>query len=675
MNRLRPRGSVASRSFHRTLIALSLALPLCAQATTAWVASSTEKIRPSAMPSGATTATLSAARNEFEAFQVAVTGPATAVSVTASPLTGPGQLPAPRLFREALIQLANASGPDGQTGAFPDALVPDVDDVVGEQRNAFPFDVPAGEARAVWVELHVPPDAAPGTYHGAVVVHAAGQPDVPVPVTVTVWDFALPSTSSLKSHFGLYYGDLIAAHGVSGDALSALRARYAQLGLDHRISIGGVDDGNRSLDHFAQFYGALVDGTAPTQLGGARLTSVQFMGSRTRADYSAWATFFKAKGWFDRLFDYTCDEPPQTCQWSDIPARNATMKSADPAFRSLVTTTVQEAAQQGVLSSVDLLVPVVNWMDDKAGMTYAGAQRAAYDDFLASGPGKELWMYQSCMSHGCGGTSDYFAGWVSYAIDAAAIRSRGMEWLSFLWGATGELYWETTFAFDGDAWSDQWRFTGNGDGTLLYPGTAARIGGRTDIPVASLRLKMLREGMEDFEYLTALSDAGDPALARQLAASLFPNGWTQPSVSDLLAARDRIARRVVELRAASARPPASSADPAAPAGSSAPPVASSPAATDPGVQAAGATAAGAGADPGASVAAPAPGAGTDGSVVAAGTASGAAPAGGSPPAPVLAGATPVSPGSGCSSGTHRELVAALGIAASVLLRRRRREAR
>ena len=559
----------------RAVLHLALALaaaPALAQASTIWTAVASEKIRADAPARADATAQLSAARNEFEAFQVVVTGPASGVTVAAAPLKGPSSIPTPKLFREDFIDVQTPSSADGGTGRYPDALVPDVDDVVGEKRNAFPFDVAAGESRAVWVEFHVPPDAPPGTYQGAVTVHADGG-DHAVPVQLAVWGFGLPSTSSLKSAFTLTATALEKAHGVSGEALTELRQRYAQLALDHRISISNLwDDGQRDWSHFDNAYGPFMDGSASTQLRGARITSLQSGANLdSSSEHSDWAAHFKQRGWFDRLFQYTCDEPPITCAWSDIMNRAQNAKQADPDFRTLVTTDIDQAQQNGVLDAIDLLVPVINFVDDRPtsdfGFTAGGDKSSSYLPFLKSSPRKELWLYQSCMSHGCGGTVDignpsaeqsYYTGWPSYEIDASATRSRAMEWLSFRFGATGELYYETAQAYyNGDPWTNQWAFNGNGDGDLYYPGTTGRIGGTTDIPVASLRMKMIREGMEDFEYLKLLSDLGGAADAQQIAQQLFPHAYqTDVSPTDLMAARALLAQKIME-RGGTALPAAS----------------------------------------------------------------------------------------------------------------------
>ena len=557
-----------------TLTALMGALPPAARAETVWTAVASEKIRPETAARSDRSASLAAAKNEFEAFQVVVTGPAAGVSASASELAGPGTIGAPKLFREALITLQNASAADGATGRFPDALVPDVDDVVGEKRNAFPFDVPAGESRSIWVDYRVPPDAPAGTYQGTVTVHTA-QGDTTVPVRFTVWDFALPSTSSLKTSFTMTQGSVQKVHGVSGEALTQLRQRYAQLALDHRISLSDLwaDGQNGDWSHFDSAYGPFLDGTASTQLRGAKLTSLESGANLvSAAEHADWAAHFKSRGWFDRLFQYTCDEPPITCSWSDVSARAQVAKQADPGFRTLVTTDMEQATQNGVLPSIDMMVPVVNFMDDRPqsayGWTDGGEKAPEYDGFLGSSPQKELWLYESCMSHGCGGTVDignpsadqlYFTGWPSYMIDASAVRSRSLEWFSFRYGATGELYYETTQAYyEHDPWTSQWDFSGNGDGTLFYPGLQGAIGGSTEIPVASLRMKMIREGMEDYEYLKALSDLGGGAEAQRIARQLFPHAYqADVSAADLMTAREAIASAILA-RSGKPVPPAGS---------------------------------------------------------------------------------------------------------------------
>jgi MYXO-CTERM domain-containing protein len=66
--------------------------------------------------------------------------------------------------------------------------------------------------------------------------------------------------------------------------------------------------------------------------------------------------------------------------------------------------------------------------------------------------------------------------------------------------------------------------------------------------VASIRLKMIREGMEDYEYLHLLAAAGDEAFAREVADALFPSASaTEVAPAALLAAREKLARRIVEL--------------------------------------------------------------------------------------------------------------------------------
>ena len=153
---------------HRWVVALVGVAAGASSAATVWVAPSAVKIRPQAQSSTTAAAVLAAAKNEFESFQVVVTGAATAVAMSFESLNdGNGHSISGRdltLYREGLITVTQPTGGDGAAGVWPDALIPNIDPIMGEKRNAFPFNVPAGESRAVFVDIHVPASAPAGTY-------------------------------------------------------------------------------------------------------------------------------------------------------------------------------------------------------------------------------------------------------------------------------------------------------------------------------------------------------------------------------------------------------------------------------------------------------------------------------------------------------------------------------
>ncbi len=166
--------------------------------------------------------------------------------------------------------------------------------------------------------------------------------------------------------------------------------------------------------------------------------------------------------------------------------------------------------------------------------------RSKYDNFLSptgmnADRTNQLWSYLMCWSFGCGSDpqpespSPVFAGWPSYGVDQPASEARSMGWVSFEYKMTGEIWWDVLEALP-NAWNvcnslyDNCQFIhgGNGDGTLFYPGTPARIGGTHDIPIESIRMKRIRDGREDFELLTRLAQAGNRAKAMPIARSVYP---------------------------------------------------------------------------------------------------------------------------------------------------------
>jgi hypothetical protein len=106
---------------------------------------------------------------------------------------------------------------------------------------------------------------------------------------------------------------------------------------------------------------------------------------------------------------------------------------------------------------------------------------------------------------------------------------RIVGWLLPKHGITGFTYWDTLFAADGvDVWTDAGTFKSsdgavyNGDGSFIYPATEKRHGRHA--PVASMRLKWLRETADDYDYLMLARQLGLEDEAQRLTAS-FAKGF------------------------------------------------------------------------------------------------------------------------------------------------------
>jgi Domain of unknown function (DUF4091) len=522
------------------------------------VVGSAEKVRPTDPVTGTPDASVFAARNEFADFQVVVsadTQALTGLTMTLStPLTGDGgSIPAANvaIYREAYYDVTQPSDLEGAKGRWPDALIPTVDAYFHEARTAFPIDVPAGENRVAWVDVQVPQDQAAGEYDGALAVSADGGFATTVPVHLTVLDFALPTTSSLASAFGMdwdtpclaFYGESCITHEQDGWRTKELFVRAA---LDDRITISYPEyqpitpPSERAW--FERYILPLLDGTGPTRLSGARLTAIQV---DTGQWLRGWRNEARTKGFQDRSFVYACDEPNTDRHlWSRCKDTATKALNVWPQVSILITSTIQNANRFGATPLIDDLVPIVNEMHDKKGYgsPYQGNQRKHYDPFLLD-PRNRLWMYTSCETEGCSGDNSdpYFDGWPGYPIDEPASEARAMGWQSFLYGTSGELYYATDVALT-TAWTDQYRFGGNGDGTLFYPGTPDRVGGTDPIPIESMRLKLIRDGYQDFEYMTWLAQHGERdqavAIARGLFEKLYDSNVTDAT---LQAARAQLA--------------------------------------------------------------------------------------------------------------------------------------
>jgi Glycoside hydrolase 123, catalytic domain/Glycoside hydrolase 123 N-terminal domain len=537
-----------------------------------WTPHTLEKIRPyDKLPKGPHAVRISAARNEFEPFQVVLRAEdrdVGAVDVDFTDLRGPGDARIPKsnlsVYPERFVDLKVPSS-ERAAGEWPDPLVPRIDHYAQERRNAFPFLVSRGRNQPVWIDVYVPPSTPAGLYTGSVAILVSGKSSIEIPVELQVWDFDLPSTSRLTTTFGFSGTPAVKQHYgryTSDQDIGDLTTLYQKSALWHRITLDGSSGlapdlkvfGNRvrvDWDSYDRQIAPFLDGRVFSRgepLVGGRFTSVVLHTPKTlttpEQQIQFWrqvAAHFRARGWFGRMFNYLWDEPASG-QFPAMVKLGQVIRRADPGVRNLVTAPLHADWS----SFVDIWTPLVNCLEPKPNDSYCTTtvRRSQYNDELAKG--KQLWWYQSCASHGCNIVGrDYFRGWPSYMIDDAPVDNRIMEWLSWKYDIGGELYFNTNEAYfrKPDPWTDVHLF--GGDGTLFYPGRPDAIGGRTDIPIESIRLKLIREGLEDYEYLILLEKRKGAAAVDAALKGLIRSAWEydqDPKV--LYSVREQIGRQL-----------------------------------------------------------------------------------------------------------------------------------
>ena len=126
----------------------------------------------------------------------------------------------------------------------------------------------------------------------------------------------------------------------------------------------------------------------------------------------------------------------------------------------------------------------------------------------------------------------------------------------------GILYWAANFWNQTpDPWLDPVTYISgfdcsggyvlNGEGSLIYPGDhTKRYTGQPNVigPVSSIRLELLREGIEDYEYLWMLKDLGDTAFAESTVNNMVVDvSAFSRNVEELYLARKAMARRLEKL--------------------------------------------------------------------------------------------------------------------------------
>lgn len=531
---------------------------------------SLERIGQDERPAGLPKVEIQAARNEWESFQVVVSAGEQSVRVTGaeiSDLAGPAGAEIAKdrvkLYREEYVQVRRSS-PRAELppGLYPDALVPFVNPITGkpiEPRRrsrerwggpvtvrghsmyGVPFEVFRGQNQPIWVDVHVPKDTPAGVYEGTFRVSARGRLPAQIPVSLTVWDFTLPDGPTHRNHFGSFrnvarYFDVQRG----SERFKQIEMRYCRAMAEHRLNppiphhlLPEVND-DGSLTIVPERHEALSEFLATLDVTDFEIPRAPFGRLRTSAVgpdykrippaekeraqryYRQYYAYLKANGWADRAYVYLWDEPNLRENYEQVLVLGKLVHEAVPELQCLVVeqTYPQDPTWPDIDPAVDIWCPLWSFIEPKS-----------ISEKIAGGD--EVWSYTALAQRAPRYHPQYerVAGLDPpyWHIDQPLIVYRVPTWINRRYGITGLLYWTTVTRvldpWNNPAFSHSRHY--NGGGYLFYPGVPCGIDG----PVASMRLKNLRDGMEDYEYFALLGKASGQEAVRKFIDKIAPNWW------------------------------------------------------------------------------------------------------------------------------------------------------
>jgi hypothetical protein len=545
---------------------------------------------------GTPTVKIWSARNEVESFQVVVSAPKeniNVVKVEISDLVGPKgskiEKENIRLFREEYVRV-RMSTPRAELppGLYPDPLVPFINPVTnkpieplnrrskrwgepaitrGYDMYAVPFEVFKGQNQAIWADLFVPKNIPAGLYSGQIRVLAKGGISEQISINVTVWDFTLPDGPTHRNHFGSF-GNVARYFKIqrNSDRFRQIEMRYCQAMSEHRINPPiprymlprTNDDG--SLEIIPERHKALKEFITKLHVTDFEIPRAPFArlpSSTLRPDYKTispanrnkaqryyrqFYQYLKDNGWEEGAYVYMLDEPNLRENYEQVIVLGRLVHEAVPQLKCLVVeqTYLQDRSWPDIDPAVDIWCPLWSFID-----------RKTIDEKLTHGD--EVWSYTALVQR----APLYHPRYQTvkeldppyWHIDRPLIVYRVPTWINYQYDITGLLYWSTVTTVI-EPWSNP-AFAHprhyNGGGFLFYPGLPCGIDG----PIISMRMKNLRDGMEDYEYFAILERLADKKTVKKIIDTIAPNWWDFSKDSDeYLSAREKIAQQIVNYKKA-----------------------------------------------------------------------------------------------------------------------------
>jgi hypothetical protein len=430
------------------------------------------------------------------------------------------------------------------------------------------FNIARAQNQSVWTDIYIPKDATPGLYTGSVSISQNGTVIATVPVQLTVRNFSMLNQPAAKTM--VFMGDdqrqryLGADPFNPGDGayLQKVRDRHFQLAHRHRLTMVDAnlgygpwaDDSPRpdwlprldgSLFTSAQGYVGPNAGQPNNTYAIGMYNTWNWQGGTEqdmRTHLDAWEQWFRTNAPSAERFLFISDEP----RAQDLPTaeRFAQWVKNNPGIGKNIKSF-------GAMSLLDAVasVPSLDMVSSLLAVADPATWNTALSTLKSRNSRASLSMYNGKRPASGG-----------FDTEDDGVSLRELAWGQYKKGVDRWFYWESTYYnnYQGnmgqtnlfktaqtigsvDPTSGDTSVLGqtgynytNGDGVLFYPGTdklfpsdSYNING----PIASLRMKHWRRGIQDVDYLT-MANAINPTRTQQIVNAMVPRVLWETGVAD-----------------------------------------------------------------------------------------------------------------------------------------------
>ena len=493
-----------------------------------------------------------AARNEFEPFQIVVK-PSSAGNVTVN-MGDFGSGIQSEIYQVKYVNVITATDSLGKTGPYPDPLWP--------LEKGASVALTANVNTALWFSVSVPSTTSSGNYTANITIGG-----VSIPVTLHVFNFQVPAQLHVESKMNYSDQKILTKYGVTGTGANYwfYLDKIKQFFIDHRLTSrsvlwsGGLttdyaapyidyncngtltdNDGIWGFDKAAERYlsgSGLMNGTfsqlfnngvgfpsfqvatfhdndssadqrPPTFCGVTRSAADWYTGNNPGSAYNQkwWQyittvrNYLQSRGYLSMAYYYFANEPQDQADYDAVAWYTRWLKNAAPDLKLMVS----ENPRPEIFGSpnyvadrqVDIWVPVLN--------EYV----PAISHEREKNHGEVSWIYFLY-----GTRPPYFN---PITLDHPGIESKFTGWFLWKYRVKGIAYYQLNDWSQNPWIADPRAGTAqNGDTFIFYPPSptgdgSIPYGANNHRMVPSIRYELMRDSLEEYEYLYLLNNGSQP---------------------------------------------------------------------------------------------------------------------------------------------------------------------